>query len=274
MVRSRRTVSHGGLGRVHGLDALDVPRAEPDDPLARLQRERDLRQRPVPAADRDHRVRGAHHERVARLAQAGGASRRPRTRSRPRGRVPGRIPTVRRAGLLRAAAGGLHHAAEPAADEHRASATQLTADLLGGGQIAALARADYRDVGQGRGGLVANRRRLVGAGRRRGRRRRGGGAGCAAPRRSRSAPSRGSRPPTISAAPASPSQAPVSGSRSIPIGGWLTSWLAPRSRARGSRPRAACPAAAACAAGRAPPRASASVARASPPAAGRGTRSC
>ena len=52
--------------------AVELPGAEPDHALAGLQRERDLGQGAEPAADRDERVGGAHDQRVAGLAQAGG----------------------------------------------------------------------------------------------------------------------------------------------------------------------------------------------------------
>ena len=59
------------LGRGNVLDAMDVPRPNSDHGPPELQRERDLRQRAVPAADRHHGVGCAHDEAVAELAQAG-----------------------------------------------------------------------------------------------------------------------------------------------------------------------------------------------------------
>ena len=120
--------------------------------------------------------------------------------------VPGRIPTVVPPPLLRAPAGGLHHAAETAADEHRSARGQQPPDRLGGGEVAAVTRAGDGDRRSGpRRRLVRDRRRLVHAPRgrrlRAGRRRlgRGGAAAAAraAPRRSPAGPSTARpRPPS------------------------------------------------------------------------------
>jgi hypothetical protein len=115
----------------HGDHAVYVPRADPDHPFPRLQREGDLGERPVGAADRDQGVRGAHHQRVPGLAEP----RRDRGVDEPvgRGAVGARQDAHRqRTRLLRPTARGLHHTAEAAAHHHHATRTQLAADRLGG----------------------------------------------------------------------------------------------------------------------------------------------
>jgi hypothetical protein len=79
-----------------------------------------LGERPVAAPDREHGVRGAHHEGVASLAEAG-RDRDVHERVGGRAVGPGQDADGRPAGVLRAPAGGLHDAAEPSADEHDAA---------------------------------------------------------------------------------------------------------------------------------------------------------
>src|SRR3954462_11984174 len=56
---------------LHYLEALDVPRVEPEHRPTEPARQRDLAQGPPPRADRDHAVsRGDDHQ-VAGLAEAG-----------------------------------------------------------------------------------------------------------------------------------------------------------------------------------------------------------
>src|SRR5262249_37657595 len=89
----------------------------------------DLRERAELAADGDERVGRPHDEDVARLAEAGGdRDIDPRIRVAPV--ESGEQADGRTAGGLRAAAGGLHDAAEAAADDPRARSCEQTADLL------------------------------------------------------------------------------------------------------------------------------------------------
>ena len=85
------------------------------------------------AADGDHGVGGARHDRVACLAEAGRDPDRGARGVRPV--VAGRTPTEVPPAASAAAGGGVHHAAEVAADEDGAGLREQASDLLGGGRL-------------------------------------------------------------------------------------------------------------------------------------------
>ena len=100
---------------------LHLPaRLEHDDRPPEREREADLGERPVAAADGDHRVAGRDDREVPRVADAGDDDVvEPLVRARPR--LAREDPDRRAACALRAARGGRHHLAEPAGDDGRAA---------------------------------------------------------------------------------------------------------------------------------------------------------
>ena len=242
---SRHGLERGGrgvLGRGHAYHALDVPGLEPDHRLAAPS----ARARSRTACRSPRPPRPARRRRGPRARCAPRPARSPRATSThgfaAARSAPGRIPSVVPPARLGAAAGGLHHAAEPAADHHRAAPRRAPRrpprprpPAAASGVVRARPRATY---GRGSGLLGAGRRSSPSRPRiaRRGSRRRTSTA-------SEIREPATSAPAVISTAPASASQMPVSRAparrRPTTSGGSLTSWTSTMTSASsGQRQRA------------------------------------
>src|SRR5437667_3854304 len=130
--------SHGIFGAGSAQDRIRLPRelpgGEPDDALAELERESDLRGCAGLAPHGYDGIRRANDQAVAELAQSGGdGDREMRIRGATfaAGQDAHREPTF----AACSAAGRFHHAGETSADDHRAGARKEGSDLLGCGRL-------------------------------------------------------------------------------------------------------------------------------------------
>ena len=130
--------------RTHALHRWPV--AELHDRSPEPEREGNLGERPVAAADRDHRMTRRRDRKVSRMADARDDDVvGPRVRVRVR--LAGQDRDRRAARGLRAAVRGGHHLSEPAGDDGAAPLGEEAPDLLGLGRPLRPA-ADHCDLGQ------------------------------------------------------------------------------------------------------------------------------
>jgi hypothetical protein len=125
--------------------ALDFPAGlEDHDAAAEGEAEADLRQGPVAAADRDHRVAARDHGQIARVADAGDNDVvDPLVGVRTR--LAWKDADRRSAGGLGTAGGRSHHLTAPAADHRGTALREQPAHLLGSILVLTPA-ADHRDL--------------------------------------------------------------------------------------------------------------------------------
>ena len=94
----------------------EIPATQRDYGPSHLQRQTDLRERPVPAADRDDRIGGAYDRKVSRLPHAGRQAIR-QIWIRPSPVFVRQYPDGGSFSLGRPSGGRLHYAVKPTADD-------------------------------------------------------------------------------------------------------------------------------------------------------------